>query len=132
MIAYLLVAALSCDSALAALFTPVSPRVGRYEVCATDEPVDAVVAASADVHYGAGELLEPLDAFGRAGSYNRATLTRLYGGRRVRVVHGWRERAGRFEAITLLSPHPDAALTRLIPGTMIVTWSVPLTGPLAR
>jgi hypothetical protein len=67
---------------------------------------------------------EPLDAFGAAGSYDRAALTRLYAGTRVRVTRGWIEYADRFESVTLLSPYPDATLTRLLPGTMVITWTM--------
>lgn len=83
-----------------------------------------VAAQSADQpHYGPSEMLDPLDAFGAAGSYNRAALARLYAGKRVRVARGWMEYADRFESITLLSPYPDATLTRLLPGTMIIRWT---------
>ena len=86
MIAYLLAAALACDPALTALFTPPRPSLGRYEVCTTTEPFDDAAAGAGGPHYGPSELLEPLDAFGAAGSYSRAALTRLYAGKRVRVA----------------------------------------------
>jgi hypothetical protein len=125
MIAYLLAATLACDPALTALFTPLRPGIGRYEVCTTTDPLEALAAAQAGgPHYGPSELLEPLDAFGAAGSYSRAALTRLYAGKRVRVARGWRESADRFESVTLLSPYPDATLTRLLPGTMVITWTL--------
>jgi hypothetical protein len=126
MIAYLLAAALVCDPVLTTLFTPVRPGIGRYEVCTTTDPLEGVEAEIAErrPHYGPIELLEALDAFGSAGSYSRAALARLYGGQRVRVARGWSQDAGRFESITLLSPYPNASLTRLLPGTMIIRWSV--------
>jgi hypothetical protein len=125
MILVLLVATLvSCDPALTALFTPARPSIGRYQICTTAEPLEMVAAQSADQpHYGPSEMLDPLDAFGAAGSYNRAALARLYAGKRVRVARGWMEYADRFESITLLSPYPDATLTRLLPGTMIIRWT---------
>ena len=126
MILVLLAATLvSCDPVLTALFTPARPSIGRYQICTTAEPVDVVAAQSADApHYGPSELLDPLDAFGAAGPYDRAALARLYGGKRVRVSRGWIDSADRFESITLLSPYPDATLTRLLPGTMIIRWSM--------
>ena len=124
MIAYLLAAALACDPALAALFTPPRPSIGRYEVCTTTDPLERVAAGAGRPHYGPSELLEPLEAFGAAGSYNRAALTRLYAGKRVRVARGWIEQADRFESVTLLSPYPDATLTRLVPGTMMIRWTL--------
>src|SRR5215470_6180368 len=94
--AIFLIISQTCDPALAALFTPLHPRLGRYEVCATERPIEEVAERGWTI-----ESLEPLDAFGTAGSYDRFAVTRLYGGRRARVAHGWREEAGRFESITL-------------------------------
>ena len=122
MILVLLTATLvSCDPVLTALFTPLRPSVGRYEVCTTTDPL--VEVAAGGPHYGPTELLEPFDAFGAAGSYNRAALALLYAGKRVRVVRGWTEYPDRFESVTLLSPYPDATLTRLLPGTMVIKWT---------
>ena len=59
----------------------------------------------------------------RPDSYSRAALARLYTGQRVRVVRGWIDRGDRFESVTLLSPYPDATLTRLVSGTMIIRWT---------
>ena len=98
----------TCDPELTRLFSPPRPSLGRYEVCTAPEPLPD----------DRGEALEPLDAFGTAGTYRRSALARLYGGRRVRVERLWRESPGHFESITRLSPHPDAALTRLVSGTM--------------
>jgi hypothetical protein len=126
MIAYLLAlltTSLSCDPALTALFTPPRPGLGRYEVCTTTDPLVDVAARAAGRHYGPSELLEPLEAFGAAGSFSRAALARLYAGKRVRVARGWIEHVDRFESVTLLSPYPDATLTRLLPGTMVIRWT---------
>jgi hypothetical protein len=112
---------LSCEPALTALFTPLRPGLGRYEVCTTTDPL--VEVAAAGPRFGPIELLEPFDAFGAAGSYDRAALARLYGGTRVRVTRGWMAYVDRFESVTLLSPYPDATLTRLLPGTMVIRWT---------
>jgi hypothetical protein len=126
MIAYLLAAAFSCDPALTSLFTPLRPGLGRYEVCTTADALDRVAAIGPDgPKYGQIEMLEPLEAFGAAGPYDRTALARLYTGKRVRVTRGWIERGDRFESVTLLSPYPDATLTRLHPGTMMITWTLP-------
>ena len=118
----ILAPAWTCDAALAALFTPARPEVGRYDVCTTPDSLATVVAqAGADgLHFGEVQALEPLDAFGAAGPYNRAALARLYGGTRVRVARGWARHGDRFESITLLSPYPDHALRRLHAGTMAI------------
>ena len=111
----------SCDPALTALFTPPRPSAGRYEVCTTTDPL--VDVAGGGPHFAPPELLEPSDAFGAAGPYDRAALARLYTGKRVRVARGWMEYGDRFESITLLSPQPDATLNRLLPGTMVIRWT---------
>ena len=102
----------ACDPRLTALFTPLRPEFGRYEVCTTAAPLE-----------GDAEPLEALDAFGTAGVYDRARLARLYGGVRVRVARSWTAAPdGGFESITRLSPYPDPTLTRLLPGTMEIRW----------
>jgi len=106
---------LDCDSVLTALFTPARPQLGRYEVCTTREPLTAVARPEWRI-----ETVPPLDAFGAAGPYDRAALSRLYGGRRVIVARGWTGHGNRFEFLTLISPHPDATLTRLMPGTLVI------------
>jgi hypothetical protein len=105
----------SCDPRLTRLFAPLHPRLGRYEVCTSAEPLTALAGPGWQV-----EALSPLDAFGSAGAYDRGALSRLYGGRLPRVARGWREEGGEFQSITLVSPYPDATLTRLEPGTMII------------
>jgi hypothetical protein len=109
--ATVLILLVSCDPALVGLFTPPHPRLGRYEVCASDAPLQPV-------NGGGIEALEALDAFGAAGTYDRPALSRLYGGTRVQVARGWTRTGNRFESITRLSPYPDASLTRLLPGTL--------------
>ena len=114
-----------CDPLLAALFTPPRPQLGRYEVCTTSEPLEAAGAGDAAAGQAVRiEALEPLDAFGAAGPYNRAALVRLYGGTRVRVARRWQQRDGQFISETLLSPYPDVTLTRLNPGTMVIRFTV--------
>ena len=93
------------------LFTPPHPHLGHYEVCATDEPLQPV-------NGGRVEAEEALDAFGTAGTYDRARLAQLYGGTRVQVSRGWTRTGDEFQSITRLSPYPDASLTHLRPGTL--------------
>ena len=107
----------ACDPAFAALFTPERPVLGRYEACTDPRPLADLAPADWTV-----EALEPADAFGGAGSYDRAAVARLYGGTRARVARGWSETGDRFEAVTLISPYPGPALTTLEPGTLIIRW----------
>ena len=110
-----------CDPSLAALFTPARPELGRYEVCTTAQSIEEVMQEVGD-RSAEIESLEALDAFGTAGPYNRAALARLYGGTRVRVGRRWQRLDDRFVSETLLSPYPDATLTHLNPGTMVIRW----------
>ena len=108
---------LTCDERLTALFTPLRPQRGRYEVCTTPRPLSSVAQPGWAV-----ELVGPLDALGPAGPYNRSAVARLYGGRRAAVARGWVEHDGRFEAITLISPYPNSTLTALEPGTLVIRY----------
>ena len=113
-----------CDDAFVALFTPGTTSSGRYEACVSESSITTGVQgiAGPDLHLAEAERLEALDAFGTSGSYSRARLTQLYGGRRVYVRRGWRETPTAFESVTLLSPYPDPTLTRLYEGTLIIRW----------
>jgi hypothetical protein len=111
----------TCDPVLTRTFTPRRPRVGAYDVCVTAEPLE--LARSDGFTYAAPEQLDPIDAFGAGGAYDRSKLAQLYHGERVTVVRGWRAIGDRFESVTLLSPYPDASQTKLEPGTMIVRYT---------
>ena len=114
-----------CDPLLGALFTPPRSELGRYEVCTTSAELELAAAETGtrgqEVRI---EALEALDAFGAAGPYNRAALARLYGGTRVRVARRWQQRGNQFISETLLSPYPDATLTRLNSGTMVIRFTL--------
>src|SRR5207253_4448612 len=97
---------MTCDPALAALFAPRAALVGRYEVCADPRRLAEVAPRAWPV-----DALEALDAFGAAGAYNRAAVARLFGGVLARVARGWTQTGNRFEATTLISPHPNRTLT---------------------
>jgi hypothetical protein len=112
---------LSCDPALTRLFTPPHPQRGRYEVCTSPDTIEQIVRAGGP-HYGSIEPVQALDAFGGAAPYDKSALARLYGGRRPKVARGWQEDARTFESVTLISPYPDASLTRLEAGTMEIRW----------
>jgi hypothetical protein len=123
-IAFILLQA--CDPALAALFAPPHPVLGRYEVCAAPDSIDRIVSSPEGLRYrlGAIEPTDPLDAIGAAGAYDRLAVARLYGGSRPRVARGWRRDGDQFESITLVSPYPDVSLTRLVPGTLVIRWII--------
>ena len=104
-----------CDPALAALYAPSHPQLGRYEVCVTSTPLERVADPS-----WPREQVAPLDALGSAGTYDRAAVARLYGALRPTVARGWIRRDGELQSVTLISPVPDPTLTRLEPGTLII------------
>jgi hypothetical protein len=106
-----------CDPAFAARFAPRRPLLGRYELCSDPRPLAAVAPAGWAVM-----ALDPAEAFGSVGPYNRTALARLYGAARARVARGWTQTADRFESLTFISPHPNAALTALEPGTLVIRW----------
>jgi hypothetical protein len=69
--------------------------------------------------------LLPIDAFGQAARYDRWRMARLFGARRTQVARGPRGADGRVtESWTLISPHPDPALERLQPGTLLIVLSL--------
>jgi len=115
-----LLALVTADPALAALFTPIQPVLGRYDVVVTAEPIDRVKQPDAAI-----DVVDPLDALGFAGPYDRGAVSRLYASRRARVVREWQREGSTFVAITLISPYPDAALTRLVEGTMAIRFILP-------
>jgi hypothetical protein len=112
---------LSCDAALAVVFTPRRPSLGRYEVCTTPTAIEEL-RGEAGFTYSGLEYLEARDVFGSGGAYDRGKLARLYGGQRARVVRGWRAGGDEFESVTLVTPYPDASLDHLKTGTMVIRY----------
>jgi hypothetical protein len=122
--------------ALAKQFTPRHAPAGAYEVVvleggiqrAREQVLEAVRSASATVPPGealALQSLDPLQAFGRAGTYSQTTVARLYTGRKANVVRIPVEQHGRtIAAITLISPYPDPTLSRLEEGTMLILLNI--------
>jgi hypothetical protein len=120
------------DAALTRLFTPNHAPPGTYRVEVTSERIKALAAArrAADPHAPAAAWTiarqDPLQVFDSSAPADRARLARLYAGGRVQVTRGPITRDGRLvESLTLLSPYPDAALSRLDPGTMVIVFRVP-------
>lgn len=117
---------------LARLFTPRAAPVGMYEVLVLDTGIEAARRAVWEAARPGGSApespeawpvreLDPLEAFGEAGTYPRTTVARLYTGTRTRIVRAPVERAGRtVAAVTLISPYPDPSLTHLAQGTMVI------------
>ncbi len=119
----------TASPALARLFTPRHAPAGAFELTVLDAGIERArqeVLRAAGQVAGSADLppvhkIDPLDAFGEAGSFDRTTVARLYTGRRARVVRIPIERGGRtIAAVTLVSPYPDATLSHLEEGTMVI------------
>lgn len=115
------------------MFTPRTVPENTYRVYITDAGIDTVVAAfrvlapSSNVE-GAWVIrqMDPLDAYGQAGPYDRAKVARLYAGMRARVARGPIVEHGRtVVSITLVSPYPDGSLKHLRQGTLIIEFRIP-------
>ena len=113
------------------LFTPAVHKPA-YQAFVSPLPLDQLLKSLTDPGFAASpgawqaERQLALDAFGRAGRYDRSKLARLYGARRVDVARGPRVEAGRVvETWTLVSPYPDPRLERLEPGTLILVLRLP-------
>ena len=126
--------AFSCrfDATLTRMFTPRAVPSGTYRVYVTDARIEQAVAgfravASSSHVEGAwvAHVMDPLDAYGDSGLYDRAKVARLYVGVRAQVARGPVVDHGRTVAsITLVSPYPNVALTRLQPGTLIIEFKI--------
>lgn len=121
---------------LAAILLPRHAPSGSYQIARLDAPIEtagrqllASLGEGAQANQPAGAWTvtrrEPLEAFGNAGLYDRSRLARLFDGRPARVLRAPIVRGGRVVAsLTLLSPYPDAGLTRLEPGTLAILFMV--------
>jgi len=113
-----------------ALFAPPALR-DHYAAFVTplalDAVLDRILAMGVAAPPGAWrpEALGPADAFGLSGPYNRWSLARVYRAASARVARGPHRTSGQLEAWTLISPYPDAALTTLERGTLLIVARVP-------
>ena len=111
---------------LARIFTPLTAPAGAYTVTTTDSAIAdlavALKACDAAPAEGGWQVtrLEAHDAVGQAGIYDRLRLAQLFGGTRVDVVRGSLARDGLRDGYTLISPYPDASLTAVNPGTLVI------------
>jgi hypothetical protein len=119
------------DPALTRLLTPASVAKGTYVVYRSDRPLRDVVAelSARDPNPPVGawkpERRDALEAFEAASRAHRFRIAELYRGVHPVVARGSLMRGGQRTAYTLISPYPDASLTRLEPGTMIIVFHIP-------
>ncbi len=104
---------------------------GTYVVYTSSEPIETLTAKLSALDPtpapGAWKPSRPEAhvAFGQEGRYDRARLARLFNGTRVSVVRGSLVEDGKRVAYTLVSPFPDATLSRIVEGTMVIEFRVP-------
>jgi hypothetical protein len=107
-----------CSSALARIFAPpnvAGPFSGAPEVCQSPAPLEVVLPA--------GWFSQPAaaaDLFAAADPHVKRRVAMLYGGRRPLVARGWIATGDALESVTLISPRPDPASGRLLPGTLLI------------
>jgi hypothetical protein len=119
------------DEALTRRFTPGSVAHGTYVVYRSERPVSDL-AAELRAHDPAPsqgawkpERQDSLEAFDGASRADRFRIAELYVGIHPFVARGSLVRDGRRLAYTLISPYPDATLSRLKPGTLIIVFHIP-------
>jgi hypothetical protein len=123
------------DPRLTRLFTPPAAPPGIYEVFRSERRIaDLAAELRALDPAPVGDAwnvapLSPVDAFGTTGPYDAPKLARLYMGSRPQVARGSLRTSEGLVAYTLIAPWPDADLTALQPGTMVIVFRVTaLTG----
>ena len=119
------------DEALTRRFTPGSVARGTYVVYRSERRVSDLAAElkAQDLAPSQGawkpERQDALEAFDGASRADRFRIAELYVGIHPFVARGSLVRDGRRRAYTLISPYPDATLTRLEPGTLVIVFHVP-------
>jgi hypothetical protein len=120
------------DDELRLAFTPATFAVGSFAVHRSGEAIarlaarlralDPAPAPGAWHVHGAGVF----DAFGGEGPYDKARLARLFGGSSPSVARGTLLTIDGRRAFTLISPCPDASLSSLGAGTMVIVTRLPV------
>jgi hypothetical protein len=119
------------DPALTRLFTPRAVASGTYAVYRSPRSLadiaESLRAQDRTPASGAWTAArqEVQDAFGSAGPFDRFRLAELFTGLHPLVARGSLVREGRREAYTLISPYPDATLSTLEKGTMVIVFHLP-------
>ncbi len=119
------------DEALTRRFTPGSVARGTYVVYRSERGVSDLAAElkAQDLAPSQGawkpERQDAREAFDGASRADRFRIAELYVGIHPFVARGSLVRDGRRLAYTLISPYPDATLTRLEPGTLVIVFHVP-------
>jgi hypothetical protein len=120
------------DDGLRLAFTPATFAAGSFEVHHSAEAIARLAARlrALDSAPAPGawqvERAGVFDAFGAEGPYDKARLARLFGGSSPSVARGTLATTAGRRAFTLISPSPDASLSALRPGTMVIVTRLPV------
>jgi hypothetical protein len=120
------------DDGLRLAFTPASFAAGSFAVHRSREAIGRLAARlrALDPAPAPGawqvERAGVFDAFGGEGPYDKARLARLFGGSLPSVARGTLVTTTGRRALTLISPCPDASLSSLRPGTMVIVTKLPV------
>ena len=120
------------DDGLRLAFTPATFPAGSFAVHRSSEPIGRLAARlralDPTAAPGAWEVERAgvFDVFGGEGPYDKARLARLFGGSLPSVARGTLVTSAGRRAFTLISPFPDASLSSLRPGTMVIVTRLPV------
>jgi hypothetical protein len=122
--------ALRSDPALTLQFTPRWVPPGTYVALTTSAPIDDVLrcysALAPDSRVPTALPMQATDLFGIAAPFERTRLARVFGAERPLAARFPVRRGGRVvQSVTVASPYPDAALTHLVRGTLVIVFFVP-------
>jgi hypothetical protein len=120
------------DDGLRLAFTPATFAAGSFAVHRSEEAIARLAARLRALDPapapGAWQVARAgvFDAFGGEGPYDKGRLARLFGGSSPFVARGTLVTTAGRRAFTLISPCPDAALSSLAAGTMVIVTRLPV------
>ena len=68
------------------------------------------------------DAVDPLDAFGTSGPYDRSARLEVVRRPPARVARGWSRDGRVLVSTTYVSPYPDRTFTALVPGTLVIRY----------
>jgi hypothetical protein len=124
------------EPSLLQLSAPPGPTRALFEMRSFEETVERVTRQIAEairpctVGTWSSETLSAADAVGPFGQVDPWKLTELFGARRVTVRRAPLSEGNRVtRSLTLISPYPDANLTHILPGTLLIAVALPSSPP---
>jgi hypothetical protein len=124
------------EPVLLRLCAPHGPTRDAFEMRSFEDGVERVMRQVTEavrpctVGAWSSETLSPVDAVGPFGQADPWKLAELFGARQVTVRRAPLREGDRVtRSLTLISPYPDAGLTHILPGTLLITVSLPSPSP---